>query len=990
MITNRTVILGSIGGEVSSIQSYKGLWNADTNTPTIQSGVGTAGDFYIVSVAGTTEIDGINTWNVGDRIEFNGTVWERLEDPTAGEILALRSDIFDNVSDNMIPMKSAGVDEFEDSSFTETTEFVESSKTLMLPPDSLLLGESVRMSSAFRSILLRNEATGETLLTSICGYDNTGSLPFNHPVFESQTIDVRQAVDTVTAGSGNLTFELSVTENRLIQSIVFRASNTGSFTIVARYNNASGKVIYDMDITVGSIGDMTLNLPAPYLEATGDTIHITITGDVLLLGGNVGPGSSFIPYYSVTGLIYSEFEIHTDEDFTKELHSDTSEPTGFIDRNGTSLSFVNATRTFTLEVATTKDYYIKGQKYTLTGNVNYVIPDTEGLIYIYLQDDGTLNSITTFDIPTLLRDNAFVSIVYWDATNNLRIYFADERHGATMDWATHSYLHNVFGARFDSGLALNSIVADGDGSSDTHAQFGYDAGVIRDEDLIHNISADTAPSQIPIFYRSGTTNVRRKEADNFPLIYDGDGTWTGVSGRPAYNENVAGSWQLSEVGTNDFWLVHYFATNDIEYPVIGWLGIESYGNVTIARDMASEEINQLSGLPFAEFTPIATVIFGTNSYANTANAVIRSIDVDNDYVDWRGAFDVASNISASEHNNLSNRDAANAHPALAIGYSNTIGGTVVDNVDDALDELEIHNNLDGRDTADTHPATSISYSNTIGGTSIDNVDDALDALETHNNLEGRSTTDTHPATAISYSATIGGVVVNNVSEALDELSGAGHYDEPRLTNFSMDIPPRIDIGTDLNVATGYSFFATHINNIDGDLTLVVTTGDNKTISAPFTEGQNAGSVTLSGIVTSSATTVTFQLTGTDTNGGTIQSNVVSIDVSDVPVEELLYWNTQTSSNAADFDTGTADSQEITGSTNTITIATFTGNRYLGIAQPATETDFTQINIGGVNQIGAFTKNSGAITVNTESYDVWLSNNALDGTIVSGEIIGLVR
>jgi len=57
---------------------FKGTWNATTNTPTITSGVGTAGWEYIVAVAGTTLIDGNSTWNIGDTIIFNGTVWQRI------------------------------------------------------------------------------------------------------------------------------------------------------------------------------------------------------------------------------------------------------------------------------------------------------------------------------------------------------------------------------------------------------------------------------------------------------------------------------------------------------------------------------------------------------------------------------------------------------------------------------------------------------------------------------------------------------------------------------------------------------------------------------------------------------------------------------------------------------------------------------------------------------------------------------------------------
>lgn len=59
--------------------NYKGTWNASTNTPALASGVGTKGDYYVVSVAGTTALDGIGNWGVGDLATFNGSVWQRVE-----------------------------------------------------------------------------------------------------------------------------------------------------------------------------------------------------------------------------------------------------------------------------------------------------------------------------------------------------------------------------------------------------------------------------------------------------------------------------------------------------------------------------------------------------------------------------------------------------------------------------------------------------------------------------------------------------------------------------------------------------------------------------------------------------------------------------------------------------------------------------------------------------------------------------------------------
>lgn len=59
--------------------NYKGTWDASTNTPALASGAGTKGDYYQVSVAGSTALDGISNWGVGDVAAFNGTTWQRIE-----------------------------------------------------------------------------------------------------------------------------------------------------------------------------------------------------------------------------------------------------------------------------------------------------------------------------------------------------------------------------------------------------------------------------------------------------------------------------------------------------------------------------------------------------------------------------------------------------------------------------------------------------------------------------------------------------------------------------------------------------------------------------------------------------------------------------------------------------------------------------------------------------------------------------------------------
>ena len=88
--TSQTVIddLASLQAQIDVLEAeialltsltYKGTWNASTNTPTLASGVGDKGDYYVVSVAGSTNLDGITDWQPGDWAIFNGTEWQKID-----------------------------------------------------------------------------------------------------------------------------------------------------------------------------------------------------------------------------------------------------------------------------------------------------------------------------------------------------------------------------------------------------------------------------------------------------------------------------------------------------------------------------------------------------------------------------------------------------------------------------------------------------------------------------------------------------------------------------------------------------------------------------------------------------------------------------------------------------------------------------------------------------------------------------------------------
>ena len=95
------VPISEIPDAVIGALSYQGTWNASTNSPTLTSSVGTKGYYYVVSVAGSTNLNGITDWLVGDWAVYNGTAWQKIDNTDSvtsvngytGAVVLTQSDI---------------------------------------------------------------------------------------------------------------------------------------------------------------------------------------------------------------------------------------------------------------------------------------------------------------------------------------------------------------------------------------------------------------------------------------------------------------------------------------------------------------------------------------------------------------------------------------------------------------------------------------------------------------------------------------------------------------------------------------------------------------------------------------------------------------------------------------------------------------------------------------------------------------------------------
>lgn len=338
----------------------------------------------------------------------------------------------------------------------------------------------------------------------------------------------------------------------------------------------------------------------------------------------------------------------------QEIYDVTNEPTGFPNRTDSIVTFDDITASLTIApTGASFDVYVKGEKFTKTGPESVSLNTSESENhYFYYDNTGTLQSTHVF-FPEIFSENAIVAVVYWNTDIQEHVYFAEERHGLQMDGATHGYLHTTFGARYISGLALENF-----DEVTFIPGLDVDQGSIRDEDLLLQIPLSNTVD-IGIMYRIGT-QWKKVTGLSYPLLYV-DATSDYTSGglprteRIPYNNFDGVSWSLEDPGSdNVFVLVHYFATNDKENPIVAIQGTSFYNNVPDAKNAAASEIQNLTGLPFLEFVAIGTVVYKTSeSFALPTYAEYVPIEPGVNYVDFRGTQQYTPAGTATSHSILS-------------------------------------------------------------------------------------------------------------------------------------------------------------------------------------------------------------------------------------------------------------------------------------------------------------------------------------------------
>lgn len=105
-ISTLDTLLKNIETAANAAMHYAGDWNASTNTPAMPAAAAAnKGAYYVVSVSGSTAVDGTSKWVAGDWIVSNGAKWVRIANSEVFDAAAITSGTFDQLRIPEIPIE---------------------------------------------------------------------------------------------------------------------------------------------------------------------------------------------------------------------------------------------------------------------------------------------------------------------------------------------------------------------------------------------------------------------------------------------------------------------------------------------------------------------------------------------------------------------------------------------------------------------------------------------------------------------------------------------------------------------------------------------------------------------------------------------------------------------------------------------------------------------------------------------------------------------
>lgn len=270
-----------------SAEKLKGMWDASTNTPTLQNSVGELGDTYICSVAGTVDFGaGEISFNEGDKVIYINSIWNRNVTPNAvssvnnktGNVTITAEDIF--TEEQLLKLENS----ITSSDIAEMSASVQANTANIANVQTEVAGLNTAITNTQAEVDVLENSKQDALSVEQIDATNSGITVARLTNIETaitetatevetkldKTTDVANAGKSVIVGAdGNLTFGSTIDDTAISTDSTWSSSKISDLTQPKIFGTA-GATRY-LKLTIGNMSKFT---PVTITDQYGGKIEL--------------------------------------------------------------------------------------------------------------------------------------------------------------------------------------------------------------------------------------------------------------------------------------------------------------------------------------------------------------------------------------------------------------------------------------------------------------------------------------------------------------------------------------------------------------------------------------------------------------------------------------------------------------------------------------------------------------------------------------------